>query len=234
MTGLERIIYVDDSHREQSALIIYGWVECHPVEWRRALREWLEHRKYLRSRYGVRVDKELHGTEFINGRGDVSDDRARLAPTFFDGQGNLLSKQLGQAIAVDSLALLQNCTFIRAGAVWCSVKHGRDFTAEKYALYGRLLAKLERELSSSNTYGLIVMDGEDPNFRAEHRNLKLDQRHIVEDPVMQDSKRSQMVQMADLVAYTAFTHLNRHEGNKFGWEWYNTYLAPRFGLPQEL
>lgn len=34
MPGLERLIYVDDSYNESHAgLIVFGWVECHPVRW---------------------------------------------------------------------------------------------------------------------------------------------------------------------------------------------------------
>jgi len=39
-----------------------------------------------------------------------------------------------------------------------------------------------------------------------------------------DSRPSQWAQMADLVAYTVFTHLNRHAGNEFGWNWYEDFL----------
>jgi len=45
--------------------------------------------------------------------------------------------------------------------------------------------------------------------------------------MMHDSGRSQWVQMADLVAYTASMHLNRHHGNRFGWTWYEDCLAAK-------
>ncbi|CAM3744197.1 DUF3800 domain-containing protein [Micrococcus flavus] len=48
---------------------------------------------------------------------------------------------------------------------------------------------------------------------------------LIEDPVFHDSRRSQLVQMADLVAYTAFCHLNRHAGNVYAWNWYADHLA---------
>jgi hypothetical protein len=233
--GLEQIIYVDDSYREESGLIVFGWVACHPVEWRRRLRHWLEHRKYLRSEYGVRVDKEFHATHFVNGRGVISDDHRVLDRQFIDGQGRVLAKSLGRAIAVDSLQAVESCEFLQVGAVWRSTNaRGDDFTAQKYELYAELLAVLDRRLAAADAYGFIVMDGDDPHFRMEHRKLKLDSRHIVEDPVMHDSRKSQWVQMADLVAYTAFMHLNRHQDNEFGWEWYNMYLAPKHGAPIEL
>lgn len=205
------------------------------MEWRRGLRHWLEHRKYLWSEYGVRADKEFHATQFVNGRGDVSDNHRVLDRKFFNGQGRVLAKVLGRAIAVDSLQAISSCKFLEAGAVWRStVARGDDFTGQKYDLYAKFLSWLDRRLAADDAYGLIVMDGDDPHFRAEHRKLKLDSRHIVEDPVMHDSKKSQWVQMADLVAYTAFMRLNRHPDNESGWEWYDTYLAPKNGNPIEL
>ncbi|MCU1482763.1 MAG: hypothetical protein JWQ19_3549 [Subtercola sp.] len=42
-----------------------------------------------------------------------------------------------------------------------------------------------------------------------------------------DSRKSQFVQMADLVAYTAFLSLNQHRNNEFGWNWYSRYLQEK-------
>ena len=43
-------------------------------------------------------------------------------------------------------------------------------------------------------------------------------------------------QMTDLVAYSVFTHLNRHAGNEFGWRWYADFLQHKdvAGSPVEL
>lgn len=38
------------------------------------------------------------------------------------------------------------------------------------------------------------------------------------------SRRSQWTQIADIVAWSGFTHLNPHAGNEFAWTWYDHYL----------
>ena len=73
MGEMTRLIYVDDSGSvDHGGLIVYGWVEVAPSSWRTVLRTWLELRKRLFTDYGIPVSQELHGTEFINGRGRVS------------------------------------------------------------------------------------------------------------------------------------------------------------------
>ncbi|MFF1830229.1 DUF3800 domain-containing protein [Paenarthrobacter sp. NPDC058040] len=81
----------------------------------------------------------------------------------------------------------------------------------------------------TGTYAFVSMDGNgtDPSYVDAHRRLPLTSRHVIEDPMFHDSRRSQWIQMADLVAYSAFTHLNRHSGNEFGWEWYNRFLSAK-------
>lgn len=70
-------------------------------------------------------------------------------------------------------------------------------------------------------------DGSDTSYRSTHRGLKLAQRRVIEDAIHTDSKHSQLIQMADLVAWSANSSIDRHHGNQFAWDWYDTYLAER-------
>jgi len=82
-------------------------------------------------------------------------------------------------------------------------------------------------LGAVREHGLIFMDGDgtSTNYYAAHRGLKLAHRNIIEDPLFQQSHRSQWVQMADLVAWTGYQSLLRHPGKRFAWSWYEECLG---------
>ncbi|MFI5716089.1 DUF3800 domain-containing protein [Nocardia sp. NPDC051750] len=213
-----RLIYVDDSGAEGTGWIVYGWVECSPSEWRRALRAWLELRKRLYADHGVPPSQELHSTKFINGRHRIS---TNLPQTQW--------KTLGRAVAVSCLEAIRDCPDIRVGAVYRrTTARGRAYYQEKAATYTALVRRWDAELAATGSFGVVNMDGNgtDRSYFNAHRDLKLDTRHIIEDPMFHDSKTSQWIQAADLVAYAAYIQLNPHSGNKYGADWYNNYLSP--------
>lgn len=230
---LSRLLHVDDSGSDRSGLVIYGWVEVTPAGWARALRAWLELRKALVRDFGVPVAQELHCTKYVNGRAQISVD----PPDRLRRDGRVLWKDLGRDVAERCLATLSSCDDIRVGAVYRRLAgRGAAYGRAKFATYGDFVTSLDRELRDENTFGHVTMDGDDRHYRDAHRRLKLDERHLIEDPVLHDSRISQWTQMADLVAYCANLTLDRYAGNEFGWHWYETYLAPRDprGGPVEL
>jgi hypothetical protein len=231
---LSRMIYVDDSGSvAHGGLIVYGWVEVQPAFWAKALRHWLEARKEIVRDFAVPVTEELHATQFVNGRGRIS----TTPPTRFVSDGLVLWKDLGRELAIRCLEAIRDCPHIQVGAIFTQEPGGGGvYAAAKYRAYEDFVARLDEELQRAETYGYVTMDGDDPHYRAAHRMLKLDTRHLLEDPAAHDSRLSQWTQMADLVAYAANIHLNRYEGNRFGWDWYQDLLGPRdpHGLPQPL
>ena len=237
---LSRLMYMDDSGTpDRDGLIIYGWVEVEPIHWRTTLRVWLELRKALWREFAVPVTAELHGTAFINGRGVKGGGHISANPPerYESSGGTVFWKDLGRDVAVRCLETLRSCEHLRVGAVYRKEPAGGSvYAAAKFATYGDFLMQLDNELRSADTYAAITMDGDDRHYRDAHRALKLDSRHVIEDPIMHDSKMSQWTQMADLVAYVANIHLDRYPGNEFGWHWYEDYLAPRdpHQFPQEL
>lgn len=231
MEHLTRLIYVDDSAVAEHGWMVFGWVECDPAGWRIALREWLELRKRLYRDHKVPPSTELHATKFINGR-----DRISIAPAS-DNQGRIYWKDLGRDVAHDCLEALRDCEHINVGAIYRHTDaRGSDFATEKYALYELLVKQWDRELAADGSFGFVTMDGNDRHYRDAHRHLKLDTRHLIEDPAFHDSKHSQWIQMADLVAYTALMHVNQHSGNEFGWSWYRDFLATSdpSGAPRQI
>lgn len=219
---ISRMLYIDDSGAERDGLIVYGWIECRPERWRHALRTILQMRTGLYRDYLVPPARELHATEFVNGRGRIS--------IRDDGEDKTEWKTLGRKVARVCLEMLANCEDISIGAVYRhTTAKGSDFHQEKGQTYQKLLEMLDAQHREEGSYVLVGMDGNgtDPIYRDAHRSLALDTRHVIEDPMFHESKQSQLMQMADLVAYTAFCHLNRHEGNEFAWDWYENYLVFR-------
>ncbi|ROQ30273.1 hypothetical protein EDF46_3587 [Frondihabitans sp. PhB188] len=115
---------------------------------------------------------------------------------------------------------------------------GKDYSAERGRVYEALVNRWDEELLEQDSFALVGMDGNgtEPSYFDAHRGLKLDTRRLIEDPMFHDSKRSQWTQMADLVAYIAYCHVDRHPRNEFAWEWYAAFLSGSdpFGEPQPL
>ncbi|MEI5005420.1 DUF3800 domain-containing protein, partial [Micrococcus yunnanensis] len=217
-----RMLYIDDSGAERDGLIVYGWIECRPDRWRHVLGTILQMRKDLYRDYLVPPARELHATDFANGRGRIS--------TLAGVDDKTEWKTLGREVARVCLETLAGCEDVRIGAVYRrTTATGKDYHREKGETYLALLEMLDAQHRAEDSYVLVSMDGngDDPIYRDAHRALPLATRHVIEDPMFHDSKQSQLMQMADLVAYTAFCHLNRHRGNEFAWSWYEQYLAPR-------
>lgn len=230
---LDRLIYVDDSGRPQSGLVVYGWVEFAPDHWATALQAWLDTRKRLWRDFSIPVTQELHTTEYVNGRGRIS----RRLPAHHVHGGVEYWKDFGHQVAEECLATLRCTEGLGAGAVWRRGDPG-DFNRTKKDTYTALIQQFESELAQTDSLALVFMDGDgsDTSFRATHRTLKLRERRVIEDAIHINSRDSQLVQMADLVAWSANAHIDRYEGNRFAWEWYATYLSERDHVrgPQEI
>ncbi|WP_374008195.1 DUF3800 domain-containing protein [Leifsonia sp. LS-T14] len=224
MTGsLSRLIYVDDSGDPQRGWIVYAWVEVSPAGWRLALREWLELRKTLWRDYGIPPAVELHTTNYVNGRDRVSTN----PPARFVHDGIVYWKDLGREVAERCLEVLRDCEHIRTGAIWKQTSsRGSAYAAEKGRVYASLIERWDAEHRAAGDFVFVGMDGDgsDATYFDAHRALKLDNRHVIEDPMFHDSRRSQWTQMADLVAYSAYAHVNRHAHNAFAWSWYEDFL----------
>ena len=93
---LDRMIYVDDSGHPSSGLVVYGWIEFQPDHWATVLRTWLDLRKKLWRDYGVPVVEELHATQFVNGRGRIS----QRIPDRFVHRGQEFWKDLGRPYVI--------------------------------------------------------------------------------------------------------------------------------------
>ncbi|WP_141363305.1 DUF3800 domain-containing protein [Glutamicibacter uratoxydans] len=221
---LDRLIYIDDSGHPQSGLVIYGWIEFQPDHWSSVLRNWLDLRKRLWREYNIPVTQELHTTEYANGRGRIS----TKMPDRFVHEGNKYWKDLGREVALECLETLRSTEGLRLGSVY---RRGtpQDLAQTRSATYKSLINIFELELEKSESLAMIVMDGDgsDSSYKDTHRSLELSKRHVIEDAIHLDSKNSQLVQMADLVAWSANAFIDQHSKNRFAQEWYPSYLSER-------
>lgn len=218
------MIYIDDSGHPHTGLVVYGWIEFPPFKWPDVLRSWLLIRKALWREYGIPITKELHATDYVNGRGRIS----KQIPSRYVERGQELWKDLGRDVALRCLDALRCAQGARVGAVW---RWGdpKDLGRTRSEAYESLVCRFEKELKENDELGIIFMDGDgsDPTYRQSHRKLKLSERRVLEDAIHIDSKRSQLVQMADLIAWSAAAHIDRYPKNEFAWNWYSQYLSER-------
>lgn len=223
--SLDRLIYVDDSGHPSSGMIVYGWVEFRPDHWHDVLGQWLDHRKQLWRQFAVPVSKELHMTEYALGRGRISKNPPK---EFMDEHGRTLWKDLGGEIARRSLSTIASIEGLRIGAVY---RRGEPdaFPANRAEVYRHLVARFETQLQRSTSLAMVFMDGNgsDPIYREAHRALPRATRRVIEDPVYMDSRQSQLMQMADHVAWCANATITKLEKHEFAHDWYSEYLSPR-------
>lgn len=222
--SLDRMIYIDDSGHPQSGLVVFGWIEFAPDRWAGVLKSWLDTRKLLWREFSVPVVKELHTTAYVNGRGRI----ATRIPDRHVHHGVEHWKDFGREVAATCLDSLRCAEGLTVGAVW---RRGApdEFARTKQETYAALIERFEGELATSESLALVFMDGDgsDKSYRTTHRNLRLDDRRVIEDAIHLDSTGSQLIQMADLVAWSAYVQIDRHPAHQFAWEWYETYLAER-------
>lgn len=223
-SSLDRLVYIDDSGHPTSGLVVFGWVEFTPQNWGPVLRTWLETRKRLWSKYGIPVTQELHMTEYAHGRGRIS----KKVPARYCHDGIEYWKDFGADVAREVLETMRCSEGLRTGAVY---RRGEptNIASTKAQTYAALVARFEAELAQSDSLALLFMDGDghDHTYRTAHRNLSLDNRRVIEDAIHLDSKDSQLVQMADHVAWCANACIERPQRSEFAHEWYAAYLAER-------
>jgi|SRR5581483_5618874 hypothetical protein len=211
-----RLFYIDDSGANTTGYITYSWIEVTPAGWNTGLKAWLNLRKALYATYKIPPSTELHTTKLIGGRMNPSTDPAVNA-----------SKALRRNVTQDALRVIGATPELRIGTVYRQTQaRGRAYSAERDAVYVKLVDHLDTRLGLAGEHGMIFMDGDgtDPGYLAAHRDLKITSRRIIEDPIFQASHHSQWMQMADVVAWSTYQSLLRHPGKRFAWHWYAQHL----------
>lgn len=212
-----RIFFVDDSGDQTIAVL--AAISFELDEWRRVLIEWLGWRRWMWKQYGLPTDFELHAQEFVSGRGEIS---------YRDSAGIVQKPPIDSVPGFRKEAYRRSLAQIdRQGGVSVLAVGWQGRTlAEAYAWF---ITELNELLADLDEEAMVVVDGlDDSSYRPAHRQLDIKTRRIIEDPLMQSSRHSQLIQMADLVAYAAFQHLVADPEKRFMWDWYSGLLANSF------
>jgi len=218
-TAPVRLFYVDDSGAEDAGVVVYSWIECSAGDWRVGLRGWLDLRKDLYVRHGIPPAYELHATKFIRGVGNPS--------TRAEWNRRKQNRSLVMRAALTTIGrspVLGIGTFYRRTS-----ERGRAYQVQREHVYDALVAQIDTRLGAAGELGMIFMDGDGTatQYYNAHRALKLAHRNVIEDPLFVPAHRSAWVQMADLVAWTAYQSILRHPGKRFAWSWYDQHLLGR-------
>lgn len=210
-----RVFYIDDSGADTTGIAVFGWVELEIPAWSDVLRGWLDWRHHLYRTIGIPADYELHATKFVGGRG-------RPTGTSWDE-----IKSRRAPVVAEALQTIIGLPGLQAGAVFQYTTAEVRYPETKKLAYAELVRRLDARLTAAGEHGLIVMDGDgtDPTYRVAHRDLKLDTRSLIEDPLFQSAHHSQWVQMADLIAYAAYMHLERIPSKERTWAWFRDIVA---------
>lgn len=212
------LCYVDDSGDSRHGTTLTALI-VEDAHWTSVLDAWLSGRREIHRAFGVPKLRELHANELYKGRGrycESSADNRRFGAAQRAATGRIMLSHLSKRSAF---------TVLTVGST----------DRSPATLYARFVARLEDWAEARDTRVLVFYDGQqgtdeapelDPAqrrniweravrsaapYRAAHRALELRSRRIREDPMMQDSRYSQLIQAADLLAYGAYhRHRQRH------------------------
>jgi hypothetical protein len=194
------VVYIDDSGDET-----LGVFSCFMVPselWKAHFATVKEFRRDLRKQYGIRMYEEFHATDFVAGRGNISN--------------QIVTKFTRCNIFQQMLALvsgLQNCKIINA-----VFKHGYDGWA-----FERILNRINVGMKKWESTAMIFCDqGKEAKYTKlmrkmgiynpipsqfgtwengeETKNIPID--YLIEDPIFKDSAKSYFIQIADFCAYS--------------------------------
>jgi hypothetical protein len=209
--------YFDDSGAEDFEVAAFGWVAVDAGCRLAAMNTWMDFRRQLFEKAAIPTDTELHAVKFLQGRGRPS----------LNDDWNLLRRNRHE-VTRTALGTIASLPGVEVGSAFRRTRTRReDFRREQQSLYAAAVSHLDEGLARRTARGLIVMDGNGTDFgyHSAHRSLAQDERRLIEDPFFVDSQANQWIQMADIVAYTAFQAVARQESRSFMWNWHSEFFA---------
>ena len=172
------------------------------TDWKDIFGKIKEYRRSLKKQYGIFVTQELHATDFVAGRGNIS---TRVVPKglrchifretlAFIAQlrgvrlFNAIAPKANESLIFERLMNRINTNVQKSGSNALIIHdHGKDYTA------------LVRRLCVYNPIQSMYGHWPDGNT---HKNIPLD--NILEDIMFRDSAKSYFIQLVDFCAYSLF------------------------------
>lgn len=194
------ICYIDDSGDERFR--VFSALSIPLIVWNECFEQVRSFRRDLRKKEGIYVTVELHATDFVGGRGRISE--------------NIIPKGARCRIfreTLQFLATLPGVQLFNAAAT----------KANEARLYERMLNRINRTMMAWDSQALLVSDeGKDYTYLVRKmrvfnpipskygtwengnltHNIVLDR--IIEDLFFRKSERSYFIQLADFSAYALF------------------------------
>ncbi|NNG67212.1 MULTISPECIES: DUF3800 domain-containing protein [Thermoanaerobacteraceae] len=225
------IYYLDESGDEKSNVYIFSALGIPAENWNNVFKVIKRFRIYLKNRYGIRIAKELHATEFIAGRGKLG--------------SKIVTKRQRAFIFRRYIKLLAALSKYNVECINVSVRSYEE-------ALDRIINRINRSLETKNDYGILVFDRGDetrikkvlrkmrvfnpipskygewePNVRT--KNITIDR--IIADPFFRDSQDDYLIQSVDFIAY-ALLRYDYPTGKikKYGLENLFTELKPILNL----
>lgn len=192
------LVYVDDS--KDGKTLCFSAIMIPAEKWLEAFNQLLDMRRTMKAHAGVYIKKELHATDWVGGRGNVSDrtlTRAKRVEIF-----NWILQQIVK---------LPDATILNA--------YGSR--ADEDELFMRLMQRIENTAKKRKSHALVISD-EGKNYDHLLRKMRrhnyipsakgawadgstsknIPAENLIEDIVYRDSKRSFFIQAADFCAYS--------------------------------
>lgn len=207
------LCYVDDSGSDRIRTLTGLLVPA--SGWGDLLHCWLEGRREVESEWGVPKNTELHAVKLVKGRGQfcsTPEQEARFHKRSRIAAHEMLLKRLARCenLTVTTVACR---TSVLPDVYTCFVEHLEEWAAAQDT---HVMVVLDGNPGPADTDGLSAQEASEAwrhavrnaaPYRGVHRGLPLASRRVLEDPIMQDSAHSQLIQAADMVAYAAYHHL---------------------------
>lgn len=215
LPGRTYIVYVDDSGSDQVGLLWSALALPFDL-WTEYLHRWLGFRRWLYQKHSIPASFELHAQVWLstNPRRNTPEEQLALV-----GSGEALPQILERGkpqrrarFEAFEKGLKTIGTFTEA-RVFSTFDPATDGPS-KAALYDDLLRFLDEYLHAEGAHATLIVDGTQDgggHRLASHRALSITRRRIVEDAGLRSSADSQLLQMADWIAYSAFQSIQEKE-----------------------